>query len=199
MFNNFAYRKREIVLFYYSSNPVKTRWLTAKAKITQNVKADSSKFLDTGREIVRLMRREKATEYIEHVKLAYKYKASRKVNGKCAYVVIVDLCSCKQASWYSALVQISGCCDIIGSKIHRKLECSEEMCIACLMDSPIDRETDRRRSDPCVGLLKCRQQKSGFMLWNIRYWGLWPFSSIPFVYVKVNDWSTDPDNTVLGV
>lgn len=69
-------------VLYISANPAKTRWLTAKAKILQQSK-DNPRLLDAGREIVRLMRREKAQEYISQIQLAYEYKITGKL--KCRW------------------------------------------------------------------------------------------------------------------
>ncbi|XP_052230289.1 fatty acid synthase-like isoform X2 [Dreissena polymorpha] len=66
-----------------SNTKVKTRWLTAKEKVMhQNrLTGAGNRFADAAREIVRLMRREKAIEYVAQVQLAYKYKTTQKLHG----------------------------------------------------------------------------------------------------------------------
>jgi len=80
---------KTVPVMFISANPAKTKWLTAKAKILQKGK-ESSKLLDTGREIVRLMRREKATEYINQVHLAYQYKGLHKIDGRTVLLLVVS-------------------------------------------------------------------------------------------------------------
>ncbi|XP_052818372.1 fatty acid synthase-like [Mya arenaria] len=66
-----------------SNTKNKTRWLTAKEKVLQQrrLPGAGNRFGDAAREIVRLMRRDKATEYVAQAQMAYKYRTTEKLTG----------------------------------------------------------------------------------------------------------------------
>ena len=68
-------------VYCISHNKTRTRWLAAKEKVlhTMRFAAQGSKFADAAREIVRLMRRDKATEHVAHAQMAYKYRSTHKL------------------------------------------------------------------------------------------------------------------------
>ena len=66
----------------HSESPKKTSWLTAKNKLLKEKPKAGDKVFEAAKELIRLKRKEKATDFVTHVQMAKAYKPFKKFEGK---------------------------------------------------------------------------------------------------------------------
>ena len=67
---------------FNSETPNKTSWLTAKNKVLGSKGEKKDEVFKAARELIRLKRKEKATDFITHVTMAKAYKPFKKFEGE---------------------------------------------------------------------------------------------------------------------
>ena len=67
-----------------SESPNQTSWLAAKNKVLGKQTEKKDEVFKAAKELIRLKRREKATDFITHVTMAKAYKPFKKFEGECS-------------------------------------------------------------------------------------------------------------------
>ena len=67
---------------FNSETPNKTSWLSAKNKVLGSKGEKKDEVFKAARELIRLKRKEKATDFITHVTMAKAYKPFKKFEGE---------------------------------------------------------------------------------------------------------------------
>ena len=65
----------------YSRSPQVTKWLAIKEKVLKQSSEKKSNFADAALELMRFKRKEKAADFVTHVKMAWAYRCSSKFMG----------------------------------------------------------------------------------------------------------------------